>query len=311
MTKVFVSIVTSAVAPELSAMVLAVCLILWCTSSCILLSRVLIVPVISAVSGIILERTPLLIVPTVMTSGAVVKSIWRLTICCKPSIICALAAIGSTPPQGCEPWLPLPFTLMVNQSEEAIKAPDLYLRVPTGVWEEIWIPNTASTFGLSNAPSLIIKGAPPSSFSGAPSSAGWNKNTMVPGTSFCMALNILAVAINIAVCESWPQACITLTFWPLNSVVTLEAKGRATLSYTGKASISALKAMTAPGLPPFKTATTPVLATGYLTSRFGKVFKKSAMYFPVFTSLLDSSGNSWKCLLQAISSGSTSFNKEA
>ena len=56
--------------------------------------------------------------------------------------------------------------------------------------------------------------------------------------------------------------------------------------------MSALKAITAPGFPPFNTATTPVLATGYLTSIFGKVFKKSAIYFPVFTSLLDSSGNS-------------------
>ena len=88
---------------------------------------------------------------------------------------------------------------MVNQSDDAINAPDLYFKVPTGVCEEICIPYTASTFGLSKAPSLIINAAPPSSVPGVPSSAGWNKNTTVPGTSFCKALKTLAVAINMAV----------------------------------------------------------------------------------------------------------------
>ena len=56
--------------------------------------------------------------------------------------------------------------------------------------------------------------------------------------------------------------------------------------------MSALNATTGPGLPPFNTATTPVFATGYLTSTFGNVFKKSAIYLPVLTSLFESSGNS-------------------
>ena len=136
-TNVFVSMLTSAVAPELAAIVFTVCLIRSCTSFCILLSNVLMVPVISAVSGMILERTPLLMVPTVITTGAVVKFICLETICCKPSTICADAAIGSIPPHGCEPWLPLPFTLIVNQSDEAMNAPDLYFNVPTGVSELI------------------------------------------------------------------------------------------------------------------------------------------------------------------------------
>ena len=72
--------------------------------------------------------------------------------------------------------------------------------------------------------------------------------------------------------------------------MTLEANGKLLLSKTGNASISALNATTAPGLPPFNTATTPVLATGYRTSIPGNVFKKSAMYFPVLNSLLDNSG---------------------
>ena len=83
------------------------------------------VPVSSAVSGMIFERTPPLMVPTVITTGAVIKFICLLTICCNPSIICAADAMGSTPPQGCDPWLPLPFILMVNQSEDAINAPSL------------------------------------------------------------------------------------------------------------------------------------------------------------------------------------------
>ena len=95
--------VTSAVAPELAAIFLTVFLILSCTSVCIFESRVRMVPVSSAVSGIIFERTPPLMVPTVMTTGAVTIFICLLTICCSPSIICAADAIGSTPPQGCEP----------------------------------------------------------------------------------------------------------------------------------------------------------------------------------------------------------------
>jgi len=54
--------------------------------------------------------------------------------------------------------------------------------------------------------------------------------------------------------------------------------------------MSALNATTGPGLPPFNTATTPVFATGYLTSTFGNVFKNSAMYFPVLNSRFDNSG---------------------
>ena len=70
----------------------------------------------------------------------------------------------------------------------------------------------------------------------------------------------------------------------------MEANGIGVRSKTGKASMSALNATTGPGLPPFKTATTPVDATGYLTSKLGKVFKNSAIYLPVLNSLLDNSG---------------------
>ena len=43
--------------------------------------------------------------------------------------------------------------------------------------------------------------------------------------------------------------------------VILEAQGKSALSLTGRPSMSALRATTTgPGFPPFKTATTPVLA---------------------------------------------------
>jgi len=61
---------------------------------------------------------------------------------------------------------------MVNQSEEAIIDPGLYLIFPISNPDAMCKPRTASTLGFSITPSLIIKGAPPSSSAGGPSSAG-------------------------------------------------------------------------------------------------------------------------------------------
>ena len=67
--------------------------------------------------------------------------------------------------------------------------------------------------------------------------------------------------------------------------------------------MSARSATTGPGLPPFKSATTPVFATLVCGSR-PKLRSRSAMYFAVSTSRLDSSGCAWRCRRQAITSGS-------
>ena len=71
---------------------------------------------------------------------------------------------------------------------------------------------------------------------------------------------ISATPSKIAICVSWPQACITGTVSPLYSPTILDFHGRSALSLTGSPSISARSATTGPGLPPFNTATTPVLA---------------------------------------------------
>ena len=171
-TRVLVEIVTSAVAPEASAILVAVVFILSQTSFCILLSSVRIVPSRVHSSGMILLRTPPLIFPTVMTTGALVSSICLLTICCRPAMISELIAIGSTPAHGFEPCAPLPFIFIVNQSLEAMNAPGLYSILPISIFDSMCMPNTTSTLGLSITPSFTISGAPPSSSPGGPSSAG-------------------------------------------------------------------------------------------------------------------------------------------
>jgi len=52
-----------------------------------------------------------------------------------------------------------------------------------------------------------------------------------------------------------------------NVVLTSDLYGKSFRSVTGKASISALKATTFPGLSPFNNATTPVFAIPVSTSR--------------------------------------------
>ena len=119
------SIDTSTLAPMLSAIFVAVSLIFSCVSFCIAASRVRIVPAIVISSGMIFSRTPPFILPTVITTGALVSSDERATIICRPVYICVATAIGSMPDHGCEPCVCLPLTLIENQSLAAIAAPDL------------------------------------------------------------------------------------------------------------------------------------------------------------------------------------------
>jgi hypothetical protein len=109
--------------------------------------------------------------------------------------------------------------------------------------------------------------APPRSPSGAPSSAGWKMNSTVPGRSFFMPTSISATPIRLATCASCPQACMTPTFLPRYSAVTVDLNGTSTCSVTGNASMSARKAMTGPGLSPLSTAVTPVCAMPVRTGR--------------------------------------------
>ena len=118
-----------------------------------------------------------------------------------------------------------------------------------------------STSGFLSTCSLIMSSAPPSSPGGAPSSAGWKMNFTVPGTCSFISQSILATPSKMLRWVSWPHACITGTSSPLYSPICLEAQGMSTRSFTGSPSMSARRPTTGPGFPPFKTATTPVLAT--------------------------------------------------
>ena len=72
-------------------------------------------------------------------------------------------------------------------------------------------------------------------------------------------------------------------------VLTFEAKGSPVFSSTGKASISALKAIVGPGKSPSRIPTTPVYAI--LVSTFiPRERKWSSTFFAVLNSLFPSSG---------------------
>ena len=111
-----------------------------------------------------------------------------------------------------------------------------------------------------------MSSAPPSSPSGAPSSAGWNRNLTVPCSSSRIPARAAATPMRMATWVSCPQACMTGTVSPLYSPVASDRKGRSFRSGTGNASMSARRAITGPGRPPSRMPTTPVCATPVVTS---------------------------------------------
>ncbi len=166
-------------------------------------------------------------------------------------------------------------------------------------------PKMASTFGLARQPSATMSLAPPSSPMGGISSAGWKTKTTVPGISARMPARTSATPMSIAVCASWPHACITPHSWSFHCAVTLLAKGTSTSSRTGRASMSARSATTGPGLPPLSTPTTPVTATFSRTSSRPSARRCAATIPEVRTSRLPSSGCAWKSRRQATTFAST------
>ena len=115
-----------------------------------------------------------------------------------------------------------------------------------------------------------------SSPSGAPSSAGWKMNLTVPRNCARRPASTSATPIRIAVCVSWPHACMMPTDSPFHGALTFEAKGTSTSSATGSASMSARSATTGPGKAPFSRPTTPVWATPVRTSSRPSFFRCSA-----------------------------------
>lgn len=130
-----------------------------------------------AVSGITLGALPAWIAPTV-TTAARVGSMLRATIDCKASTILAAATIGSQPNCGIAPCVPLPVTVIVTESDDAIMQPWRSAKWPTGKPGALCNANTWSHGKRVKRPSAIIFEAPP-----RPSSAGWKITFSVPSNS--------------------------------------------------------------------------------------------------------------------------------
>ena len=82
------------------------------------------VPMSSTLSGMMLLRTPPLMMPTENTAGMSVRSTWRLITVCTLVMICAATTMGSTPFHGAEPWAWRPVTTMRQAFESAKKGPE-------------------------------------------------------------------------------------------------------------------------------------------------------------------------------------------
>ena len=105
-------------------------------------------------------------------------------------------------------------------------------------------------------------------------------------------------------CASCPQACITPTSCPSYVDRAVDLNGRSICSVTGNASMSARRATTRPGRPPFNTPTTPVLRDARLhlePERLQMLGDDPA----VRVSRLDSSGCWWISRRHAITLGMT------
>ena len=90
---------------------------------------------------------------------------------------------------------------------------------------------------------------------------------MLPGRSALSAESTAATPSCTVVWMSWPQAWATPTSWPRKVSFLVDLNGKSVSSITGSASMSARTAISGPGLPPLRRATTPVLATPVRTSR--------------------------------------------
>jgi hypothetical protein len=106
------------------------------------------------------------------------------------------------------PWPPRPLRRIVTVSAEAMNGPGRKPNLPTGSPGQLCMANTASQGNSRNKPSSTIFCAPT-----YPSSAGWKIRRTVPSKSMLSARHWPA-ASSIAVCPSWPQACI-LPSWRL------------------------------------------------------------------------------------------------
>ena len=121
----------------------------------------------------------------------------------------------------------------------------------------------------------------------------------VPGSSSCRAQSSLAAPASMAVCRSWPQACIAPGM--------ADAYGNPVSSVTGSASMSPRSSTTGPDpepRPPRSTAVTELTAVPVLTSS-GSPASASSTLRCVFGRSRPISGSEWiACRSSAISPAS-------
>jgi hypothetical protein len=114
-------------------------------------------------------------------------------------------------------------------------------------------------------------------------------NSTLPGSCSRTRASVCATPMRIAVCVSWPHACMTPTVSPRYVAVARERNGTSVFSVTGNASMSARSAIVGPGRPPSSSATTPVFAMPVCGVRPMR-FRCSATSLAVRTSRFESSG---------------------
>ena len=144
---------------------------------------------------------------------------------------------------GCEPCPLLPWTVIYTSSADVVTEPFFSptLPNPSSVGRTCIARNTSTS---STVPESMIARAPPGCFSSLASKI----NLTVPANSSRISARIFALPSIIAVCRSWPHACMTPLF-------SLE-NGRPVASRTGSASISHLMPIHLP--LPFRPFTTPI-----------------------------------------------------
>ena len=158
-----------------------------------------------ASSGITFRFVPARNTPTVTTIGSKIENS-RVTVVCSAVTSSAAAGTGSLAPCGADPCPPLPRKVTAKASEAASIVPGLVANRPYGSSaEKTCMPYAASTRrpAASSTPSSTMTLPPPK-----PSSPGWNISTTSPGSSARRADSSRAAPMSIAVCRSWPQACM-------------------------------------------------------------------------------------------------------
>ena len=212
-------------------------------------------PTIVAVSGITLFVVPAVMCPTVTTDGSNTSTV-RVTISCSAWTISQATGIGSIARCGSLAWPPLPVTVIVILSAEAMIEPPRLLIQPDGNDDVMWMANAAVTGEALPSPSGGTSSRPSSSMNRAPwwpSSPGWNMNSTRPASSSRRPASRRAAPTSMAVCVSWPHACIAPS--------TFEANSSPVSSCMGRASMSPRSRIVGPGEAPVSSAAMPLVVS--------------------------------------------------